>query len=96
MRRVIVLLTVGIAGCGLFAPIPVEPNWDVVDACKIAGDNLRSSAVNCPEGDGSMGEPFAVICARTMQRRPLPLGCWSAARSAAEARGCGSLTCVRR
>ncbi len=98
MRRIsFVIAALSLAGCTLFGtPAEPPPNWDVSDACKLAGDNLRSAAVGCPEADGSMGEPFAVICVRTSQRRPLPLGCWSSAKSAAEARGCGSLTCVHR
>lgn len=79
---------------------PVTPpplsSADVADACVLACENLRSPRVNCPEGFGSIGgEPCAMTCMIASRLRALPLACWVAAKSAVDARSCGSLRCVK-
>lgn len=71
-------------------PGPVE----LADACVRACANL--AALGCPEGSGSLGgEPCSVTCQRASELRPLPVACWAAATSTAEAKACGSLRCIR-
>lgn len=76
---------------------PVGPGPGPVataDECVRACANL--AAVGCPEGSGSLGgEPCSVTCQRASELRPLPVTCWAASRSSAEAKACGSLRCVR-
>lgn len=74
----------------IYGPAPA----DLADACVRACANLRG--LGCPEGDGSIGgEPCSVTCQRASELRPLPVACWSVAKSTAEAKACGSLRCVR-
>ncbi len=99
VRRLVVCAALAgmCVACGLLATRPeCTANLDIADACAIACDNLRSSALNCPEGHGGAigGEPCTLTCVRLSEHRPLPLGCWSHAKDAAEARGCGSLRCI--
>lgn len=92
--RTIIVLAASLTACGLFAPKPTEPSWEVADACSVACDSLRS--VGCPEANGSLGgQSCQAVCIKASDLRPLPLGCWSRAKDAAEARGCGSLRCVK-
>ena len=79
-------------------PIPPASSeeLDLEARCDAAGKNLRSPAVNCPEGYGSIGgESFIEVCARAYELRSLPLECWATAKDATAARACGSLRCLR-
>lgn len=63
-------------------------------SCEDACAHLRD--LGCPEGQGSLGgEPCSVTCQRATELRALPLACWSAAKTQADAKACGSLRCVR-
>lgn len=73
---------------------PATPSSDPTATPDTACENLRS--IDCPEGFGSPGGVSCVeVLTRSSARRPLPIGCWAHARSVAEAKGCGSLRCVR-
>lgn len=72
------------------------PTVDATSDCNSACENLRSPAVGCPEGIGAIGgESCEAVCERSSNLRALPLKCWMTAKSAADARGCGSLRCVK-
>lgn len=75
---------------------PPTPSSEITDSCLRACENLRSADVNCPEGFGAVGgEPCAVTCVVASRLRPLPLSCWTNAKTAVDARACGALRCVR-
>jgi hypothetical protein len=93
LRYVCLVLAALIIGCPLHNPPDVEPVYPpsaVGEACA----NLR--AIGCPEGQGSInGESCERTLTLATDLRPLPVTCWARARNDVEAKGCGSLRCVR-
>lgn len=85
------LLVAALVACSHDGPAPRSPSHEYT-AAHNACANLR--LVGCPEGNGSVG---GVSCETIVMRslRPLPLACWTTAASSAEAKGCGSLRCIR-
>jgi len=97
--RSIALLVLLVAGCQLHDPDPVYPpaplfTGDVDSACANACANLRR--FGCPEGYGSISaETCERRCVIATELRSLPLVCWAKAQDVFEAKGCGSLRCIR-
>jgi hypothetical protein len=92
MRYAFVLLVI-LAGCPLHNPVPVEPVYPasaIAEACS----NLRM--LGCPEGFGGInGETCERTLAHATELRPLPVVCWAEKKTVAEAKGCGSLRCIK-
>lgn len=71
-------------------PLPSGTEAQADEAC----ENLRK--IGCPEGFGSVGgESCLGVLVNASKLRPLPLACWAHAKTGADAKGCGSLRCIR-
>lgn len=92
-----------IVGCAASEPskwrgdvLDRTPDAELDGACEAACANLRSEVVRCPEGFGSVGGVSCTqVCVSRALRGPTPIQCWAEAKSAEEARACGSLRCVK-
>jgi hypothetical protein len=73
---------------------PPSPPMVKPEEAEVACSNLRN--LGCPEGHGAIGgTPCSVVIQRAADLRPLPVACWTLAKSTADARACGSLRCLR-
>ena len=72
----------------IYGPPPAD---DQSGGASCAAACSRLLELGCPEGEGAC----AATCSRASELRSLPLACWAAAKTKADAKACGSLRCTR-